>query len=164
MHRPALEIVQLARGLGLERDHGGKQVGHGITSRLAKAVSMCIIHSASGAYVVARASCAGRPNDNGNIFNSAQNAWIDARGSSPNCCACSTRCRARSKRSSSNLARFLHQQTSAAGPAASLANPAIELRVASATTLLGLTGLVALGGDAVADTESLYDGADNGLH
>ena len=63
-----------------------------------------------------------------------------------------------------NFARFLHQQTSAAGPAASLANPAIELRVASATTLLGLTGLVALGGDAVADTESLYDGADNGLH
>lgn len=63
-----------------------------------------------------------------------------------------------------NFARFLQQQTSAAGPAASLAHPPIELHVASATTLLGLTGLVALGGDAVADTESLYDGADNGLH
>ena len=63
-----------------------------------------------------------------------------------------------------NFARFLHQQASAAGPAASLAHPQIELHVASATTLLGLTGLVALGGDAVADTESLYDGDDNGLH
>jgi len=63
-----------------------------------------------------------------------------------------------------NFARFLHQQTSAAGPVAAFDNPPIELHVASATTLIGLTGLVALGGDAVADTESLYDGNDSGLH
>ena len=63
-----------------------------------------------------------------------------------------------------NFARFLHQQTSAMGSAVSLDQPQIELQLASAATLLGLTGVVALGGDAVADTESLYDGADNGLH
>lgn len=38
----------------------------------------------------------------------------------------------------------------------------IELRFAPADTLLQLTGLVALGGDALADSEAFYD--DNGSH
>jgi hypothetical protein len=63
-----------------------------------------------------------------------------------------------------DFARFLHQQASVIRPASTLGNPHIELRVAPAATLLGLTGLVALGGDAVADTEALYDSDDNGLH
>lgn len=56
-----------------------------------------------------------------------------------------------------DFARFLHQQM-AIGEQAEMRRPSqIEVRVAPATTLLGLTGLVALGGDAVADTEALYD-------
>jgi len=55
-----------------------------------------------------------------------------------------------------DFARFLQQQTAGLRTASSLDAPRIELRVAPATTLIGLTGLVALGGDAVADTESLY--------
>ncbi len=34
----------------------------------------------------------------------------------------------------------------------------IELRLVPATSLLALTGIVSLGGDALADTEALYDG------
>ena len=53
VHRPALEEVQLARGLGLQGDDSGKEIGHDVSSRLAKVPCMCIIHSASGHYVVA---------------------------------------------------------------------------------------------------------------
>jgi hypothetical protein len=62
-----------------------------------------------------------------------------------------------------DFARFLRQQTAGVNTAASPVAPQIELRVAATTTLIGLTGLVALGGDAVADTEALY-GDDNDLH
>jgi hypothetical protein len=55
-----------------------------------------------------------------------------------------------------DFARFLHQQAAETGFAESPAAP-IELRLAPATTLAGLTGIVALGGDAVVDTEALYD-------
>jgi hypothetical protein len=55
-----------------------------------------------------------------------------------------------------DFARFLHQQAAEMG-AAEPAGPAIELRLAPAATLAGLTGIVALGGDAVADAEALYD-------
>lgn len=63
-----------------------------------------------------------------------------------------------------DFARFLHQQIRIAGSGLTDAKPQIELHVAPATTLLSLTGLVALGGDAVADSESLYDGNDNDLY
>jgi len=55
-----------------------------------------------------------------------------------------------------DFARFLQQQAAGTAPVPTFGVPQIELRVAPATSLLGLTGLVALGGDAVADTESLY--------
>ena len=55
-----------------------------------------------------------------------------------------------------DFARFLQQQVAGPAPAPTLGVPQIQLRVAPATSLLGLTGLVALGGDAVADTECLY--------
>lgn len=55
-----------------------------------------------------------------------------------------------------NFARFLHQQTAEA-PAQGLET--LAFREVPADSLLHLTGLVALGGDAVVDTEALYDGA-----
>ena len=60
-----------------------------------------------------------------------------------------------------DFARFLGQLT---GHDVDEAKPVsrIELRRASADTLLRLTGLVALGGDALLDSEALYD--DNGSH
>lgn len=63
-----------------------------------------------------------------------------------------------------DFARFLHEQVRTAHSRPAHAGPRIELRAVSATTLLELTGLVALGGDAVVDSEALYDGDDNGLH
>ena len=56
-----------------------------------------------------------------------------------------------------DFARFLRQQMAAGEPGEVRQPSRIELRVVPATTLLGLSGLVALGGDAVADTEALYD-------
>ncbi len=56
-----------------------------------------------------------------------------------------------------NFARFLRQQARAAESLPATAQPQIELRTASATTLVALTNLVHLGGDAIADTEALYD-------
>ncbi len=61
------------------------------------------------------------------------------------------------------FARLLHQQTAPVHPGPTPVAPQIELRTVPATTMLGLTDLVALGGDAVADTEALYDGDNNGL-
>jgi len=61
-----------------------------------------------------------------------------------------------------DFARFLHQQATGAGPTAASQVLPIDLRAAPASTLLTLSGLVALGGDAVADTEALYD--NDGLH
>jgi|GEM_PF-1794057 len=56
-----------------------------------------------------------------------------------------------------DFARFLYQQTAIPEPDKMLQPPRIKARVAPAATLLNLTGLVALGGDAVTDTEALYD-------
>jgi hypothetical protein len=61
-----------------------------------------------------------------------------------------------------DFARFLQQETTPPEPAQVLQHPGIELHIAPATTLLALTGLVTLGGDAVADTEAFY--GDNGHH
>ena len=60
-----------------------------------------------------------------------------------------------------DFARFLGQL---AEPDVVEANPVshIELRRAPVDTLLRLTDLVALGGDALLDSEALYD--DNGSH
>ena len=58
-----------------------------------------------------------------------------------------------------DFARFLYQQATVE-PAVTPRGPHIELRTAPATTLVGLTGLVHFGGDAIADVEALYD--DNG--
>jgi hypothetical protein len=63
-----------------------------------------------------------------------------------------------------DFARFLYQQVLT--PPRSLGEtegePApeqkIQLRLVPAESLVGLTGLVSLGGDAVADTEALYNG------
>jgi hypothetical protein len=60
-----------------------------------------------------------------------------------------------------DFARFLHQQTVLTEPPKVSRYPPIQLRVVPATTLLDLTGLVALGGDAVVDTEALYDNASH---
>lgn len=60
-----------------------------------------------------------------------------------------------------DFARFLHQQTALSEPPKVSQYSPIELRVVPATTLLDLTGLVALGGDAVVDTEALYDNASH---
>ena len=64
-----------------------------------------------------------------------------------------------------DFARFLHQPALAPPPelgeTADLApspEQKIQLRLVSANSLVGLTGLVSLGGDAVTDTEALYDG------
>jgi hypothetical protein len=60
-----------------------------------------------------------------------------------------------------DFARFLGQL---ADPDVAEAKPVshIELRRAPADTLMRLTGVVALGGDALLDSEALYD--DNGSH
>ncbi len=60
-----------------------------------------------------------------------------------------------------DFARYLQQRTSG-GDSAQAEGPAVELRAAPADTLRSLTGLVAVGGDAIAESESLYD--DNGHH
>jgi hypothetical protein len=56
-----------------------------------------------------------------------------------------------------NFARFLQQQTATEAPLSTTRQPQLKLQTASATTLVALTGLVRLGGDAFADTEALYD-------
>lgn len=64
-----------------------------------------------------------------------------------------------------DFARFLRQQvlkpslsrTEAAWQAPS-SPPTIPLHLVPATSLVSLTGLVSLGGDAVADTEAIYNG------
>jgi hypothetical protein len=55
-----------------------------------------------------------------------------------------------------DFARFLYQQTAIPEPEKMVQQPRVKARVAPAATLLNLTGLVALGGDAVTDTEDLY--------
>lgn len=59
-----------------------------------------------------------------------------------------------------NFARFLAQRTNPSRPEGRAEAEGIVLHAASARTLFDLTALVALGGDAVAETEALYD--DNG--
>jgi hypothetical protein len=61
-----------------------------------------------------------------------------------------------------DFARFLGQLAEQDIPAAARPETRIELRPAPADTLLRLTGLVTLGGDALVDSEALYD--DNGSH
>jgi hypothetical protein len=58
-----------------------------------------------------------------------------------------------------DFAQFLRQQAldETAGNV-SLPEPRIPLNLVSSASLVDMTGLVALGGDAVADTEALYDG------
>jgi hypothetical protein len=58
-----------------------------------------------------------------------------------------------------DFAQFLRQQTleKAVGETPS-PGPKIQLNLAPAASLADLTGLVSLGGDALADTEALYDG------
>jgi hypothetical protein len=64
-----------------------------------------------------------------------------------------------------DFARFLRQQALEHPPsckerAGETPSPAqkIQLNQVPATSMMGLTGLVSLGGDAVADTEALYNG------
>jgi hypothetical protein len=59
-----------------------------------------------------------------------------------------------------DFARFLGQLAEKNMPAEARSEVRIELRPAPADTLVRLTGLVALGGDALTDSEALYD--DNG--
>jgi hypothetical protein len=54
------------------------------------------------------------------------------------------------------FACFLHEQTRAEAIKKVIPPPRIVVRPLPATTLTNLTGVVALGGDAVADTEALY--------
>ena len=61
-----------------------------------------------------------------------------------------------------DFARFLGQFAEKNTPAEVTPEARIELRLAPSDTLLRLTGLVALGGDALVDSEALYD--DNGSH
>ena len=60
------------------------------------------------------------------------------------------------------FARSLGQFAEVEGPVGMKAQARIALRLAPADTLLRLTGLVTLGGDALVDAEALYD--DNGRH
>ncbi len=55
-----------------------------------------------------------------------------------------------------NFARFLRQQVTALDDQP---DEATAVKAAPADSLVRLTGLVALGGDAVTDAEALYDGA-----
>lgn len=58
-----------------------------------------------------------------------------------------------------NFARFLRQQVAAASESV---DATLAIREAPADSLVYLTGVVALGGDAVADAEALYDGNQGG--
>jgi len=60
-----------------------------------------------------------------------------------------------------DFARFLYRQATVGEPTVTPHGPHIELRTAPATTLVGLTGLVQLGGDARVDVEALYDDDGN---
>lgn len=60
------------------------------------------------------------------------------------------------------FARFLGRLAEKDLPVETRQEARIELRLAPADTLLRLTGLVALGGDALVDSEALYD--ENGNH
>ena len=57
-----------------------------------------------------------------------------------------------------DFARFLDRHAEKNAPVEPKPETRIELRPAPADTLLQLTGLVALGGDALIDSEALYDG------
>jgi hypothetical protein len=59
-----------------------------------------------------------------------------------------------------DFARFLQHGTSQAEQAPTLPATELRLRAVSPETLVQLTGIVRLGGDAVADTEALYDDND----
>lgn len=54
-----------------------------------------------------------------------------------------------------DFARFLRQQAVEEAPSS---GQRIQLNLVPAASLADLTGLVSLGGDALADTEALYDG------
>lgn len=54
-----------------------------------------------------------------------------------------------------DFARFLHQQATSK---TAQSDARVELRDLPAESLIGLTAIVHLGGDAVRDTEALYDG------
>jgi len=54
-----------------------------------------------------------------------------------------------------DFARFLRQQAVEKAPSS---GQRIQLNLVPAASVADLTGLVSLGGDAVADTEALYDG------
>lgn len=54
-----------------------------------------------------------------------------------------------------DFARFLHQQATSK---TAQSDVRVELRDLPADSLIGLTAIVQLGGDAVRDTEALYDG------
>jgi hypothetical protein len=58
-----------------------------------------------------------------------------------------------------DFARFLRQQAleEMAGRVPS-SRPRIQMNLVPSASLVDMTGLVALGGDAVADTEAFYDG------
>lgn len=56
-----------------------------------------------------------------------------------------------------DFAQFLRQQMTLGELGKAWQPSRIEVRLVPATTLLGLTGLVVLGGNAIADTEALYD-------
>jgi hypothetical protein len=64
-----------------------------------------------------------------------------------------------------DFARFLRQQALEHAPShletggeTLSSTQRVHLHLVPATSLVGLTGLVSLGGDAVADTEALYNG------
>ena len=59
-----------------------------------------------------------------------------------------------------DFARFLQRQASEPARVQTPQPTDLRLRAVSAATLRDLTGLVHLGGDAVADTEALYDNSD----
>ena len=50
---PCRNVSVIVDTVGLQGDDSGKEIGHGVSSRLAKVPCMCIIHSASGHYGVA---------------------------------------------------------------------------------------------------------------
>ena len=63
-----------------------------------------------------------------------------------------------------DFTRFLWQQVGQRGAlVVGPEQPQIDLRIVSVSSLLGMTGLVHWGGDAMVDTEALYDD-DTGSH
>ena len=60
-----------------------------------------------------------------------------------------------------DFARFLQRRMSEATPGQTPQPSELRLRAVSPETLLRLTGLVHLGGDAIADTDALYDNTDS---